>query len=82
MLAFWHLLWYNFYMEIEKKIAAKQAETVTISRVEYEELKLQNQWLLEQLGLVKKRQFGSSSEKMQEGLIVRTPVFHSFPANL
>lgn len=48
----------------------------TISRAEYEsqqtqlaELKLQNQWLLEQLGLAKKRQFGSSSEKMQEGLM-------------
>ena len=58
-------------MKNEKKTAAKQAETVTISRTEYEsqqaqlaELKLQNQWLLEQLGLAKKRQFGSSSEKM------------------
>ncbi|MGN8890392.1 IS66 family transposase [Dysosmobacter sp. HCP28S3_G4] len=60
-------------MKDEKKTAAKQAETVTISRTEYEsqqaqlaELKLQNQWLLEQLGLAKKRQFGSSSEKMHE----------------
>lgn len=35
----------------EKKIAKKQAETVTISRAEYEELKFQNQWLLDQLGL-------------------------------
>ena len=41
-------------MENEKKTAEKQAETVTISRAEYEELKLQNQWLLEQLGLAKK----------------------------
>ena len=53
-------------MKNEKKTAEKQAETVTISRAEYEELKLQNQWLLEQLGLAKKRQFGSSSEKMHE----------------
>ena len=60
-------------MKNEKKTAAKQAETVTISRTEYEsqqaqlaELKLQNQWLLEQLGLAKRRQFGSSSEKMHE----------------
>ena len=53
-------------MENEKKTTEKQAETVTISRAEYEELKLQNQWLLEQLGLAKKRQFGSSSEKMHE----------------
>ena len=33
------------------------------------ELKLQNQWLLEQLGLAKKRQFGASSERLQEGLM-------------
>lgn len=56
-------------MKNEKKIAAKQTETVTISRTEYDDLKLQNQWLLEQLGLAKKRKFGTSSEKMQEELI-------------
>src|SRR5699024_113688 len=28
-----------------------------------------NQWLLEQLGLAKKRQFGTSSEHLQEGLM-------------
>ena len=66
MLDFWRVLCYNYSMKNEKKIAEKQAETVTISRAEYEELKFQNQWLLEQLGLAKKRQFGSSSEKMQE----------------
>ena len=51
----------------------------TISRAEYEsqqaqltELKLQNQWLLEQLGLAKKRQFGTSSERLQEGLMGRS----------
>lgn len=44
-------------------------ENVTISRAEYEELKQQNQWLLEQLGLAKKRQFGVSSEKMQEEML-------------
>ena len=42
---------------------------VTISRTEYNELKLQNQWLLEQLGLAKKRQFGASSERLQEELM-------------
>lgn len=63
-------------MKNEKKTAAKQAETVTISRTEYEsqqaqlaELKLQNQWLLEQLGLAKKREFGSSSERIREELM-------------
>ena len=56
-------------MKNEKKTAASNTEMVTISRAEYNELKLQNQWLLEQLGLAKKRQFGSSSERIQEGLM-------------
>ena len=68
-LAFLRVLWYNFLMENEKKTAASNAEMVTISRAEYDELKLQNQWLLEQLGLAKKRQFGSSSERIQEELM-------------
>ena len=53
----------------EKNTAASTPEMVTISRAEYEELKLQNQWLLEQLGLARKRQFGASSERLQEGLM-------------
>ena len=63
-------------MKNEKKTASNIAEMMTISRTEYEsqqaqlaELKLQNQWLLEQLGLAKKRQFGSSSERIQEDLM-------------
>ena len=63
-------------MKNEKKTAVNTAEMMTISRTEYEsqqaqlaELKLQNQWLLEQLGLAKKRQFGSSSERIQEDLM-------------
>ena len=75
-LAFSHILWYNFLMENEKKTATSNAEMVTVSRAEYEsqqaqltELKLQNQWLLEQLGLAKKRQFGSPSERIQEDLM-------------
>lgn len=56
-------------MKHEKKTATNTPEMVTISRAEYEELKLQNQWLLEQLGLAKKRQFGPSSERIQEGLM-------------
>ena len=63
-------------MRNEKKTTTSNAEMVTISRAEYDsqqaqlsELKLQNQWLLEQLGLAKKRQFGASSERMQEDLM-------------
>ena len=63
-------------MENKKNTATNNPEIVTLSRAEYEsqqaqltELKLQNQWLLEQLGLAKKRQFGKSSERLQEGLM-------------
>ena len=62
-------MWYDFPMENKKNTATNNPEMVTISREEYEELKLQNQWLLEQLGLAKKRQFGTSSERLQEGLM-------------
>ena len=46
------------------------AETVTISRAEYEadkayisELEQKNRWLMEQFRLFRKKQFGASSEK-------------------
>jgi len=42
---------------------ADTAETVTISRTEYESLKQQISWLIEQLKLSRRRQFGVSSEK-------------------
>jgi transposase len=57
-------------MENERKSTGNTAETVTISRAEYEALKEQNaelsqqvQWLMEQMRLAKKRMFGASSEK-------------------
>ena len=75
-LVFCPVLWYHFLMGNEKNTAASTPEMVTISRAEYDsqqaqltELKLQNQWLLEQLGLAKKRQFGTSSERLQESLM-------------
>lgn len=55
-----------------KKIAehgTSNAEMITISRAEYDEfqeLKAQNQWLMQQLRLVRQKQFGSSSEKASE----------------
>lgn len=53
-------------MENKAVLETSNAETVTISRTEYEELKAQNQWLLEQLRVIKSKQFGSSSEKASE----------------
>ena len=53
----------------DMKNCKSNAETITISRAEYDELKLQNQWLMEQLGLAKKQKFGSSSERLQEDLM-------------
>lgn len=68
-------------MENNKDTAASTPEMVTLSRAEYEsqqaqlaELNLQNQWLLEQLGLAKKRQFGASSTRLQEGLMDQLPL--------
>jgi len=43
----------------------KTEETVTISKAEYESLKQQVAWLMEQLKLSKRRQFGTSSEKSE-----------------
>lgn len=40
-------------------------ETITISKAEYESLKQQINWLMEQLKLSKHRQFGASSEKSE-----------------
>ena len=68
-LAFCRVLWYNVCMKNREMQTSNTEEMVTISRAEYNELKLQNQWLLEQLGLAKKRQFGSSSERIREELM-------------
>ena len=50
-------------MENKAVLETSNAEMVTIPRAEYEELKAQNQWLLEQLRVIKSKQFDSSSEK-------------------
>jgi len=55
-------------METTKKTTST-TETVTISRAEYEELKAQNRWLLEQLRVVRSKQCGSSSEKASEEVL-------------
>lgn len=47
---------------------------VAVSRGEYEEyfeLKKQNKWLLEQLRVIRKKQFDSSSEKALEEVLER-----------
>ncbi len=76
MLAFGAVLWYNTDMEKKKDFGTSNTETVTISRAEYEkfqedrayiaELEQQRQWLMEQMKLLKRKQFGSSSEKASE----------------
>ncbi len=47
----------------EQEAATRAGGTVTISRAEYEGLKSQNEWLMEQLRLLRKKQFGASSEQ-------------------
>ena len=73
---FCRILWYNVYMENRKMQTSNTAEMVTISRAEYERfqeqaqvitsLTLQNEWLLEQLKLSKKKLFGRSSEQAEQ----------------
>lgn len=67
------LLWYNKAMNKTTDFETSNTEMVTISRAEYDadksyisELEQQNRWLMEQLKLVKHKQFGSSSEKASE----------------
>ena len=50
----------------EENRETRNTETITISSAEYEELKSQNEWLMEQLRLLKKKQFGPSSEQSKE----------------
>ena len=75
-LAFCRILWYNVYMENREMQTSNTAEMVTISRAEYERfqeqaqvitsLTLQNEWLLEQLKLSKKKLFGRFSEQAEQ----------------
>ena len=75
-LAFCRILWYNVYMKNRKMQTSNTAEMVTISRAEYvrfqeqaqviTSLTLQNEWLLEQLKLSKKKLFGRSSEQAEQ----------------
>ena len=73
---FCRILWYNVCMENREMQTSNTAEMVTISRAEYERfqeqaqvitsLTLQNEWLLEQLKLSKKKLFGRSSEQAEQ----------------
>ena len=70
---------YNNLMEKKEIVASNADEMVTVSRAEYETLKAMQadyaetkqklDYLMEQVGLAQKRQFGPSSEKMQEDLM-------------
>lgn len=69
-------------MESKPVLETRTAETVTISRAEYEELqelKKQNEWLLEQLRVIKSKLFGSSSEKASEELIGQLSLLFNEP---
>ena len=79
-LAFCRVLWYNVCIENREMQTSNTEEMVTISRAEYERflaceqeqaqtitsLTLQNEWLLEQLKLSKKKLFGRSSEQAEQ----------------
>ena len=53
-------------MKNEAVLETSNTEMVTIPRAEYEHLQAQNQWLMEQFRLLKKKVYGASSEKASE----------------
>lgn len=71
-------------------LSTSNTETITISGAEYKkfqilksenaELKQQNEWLMEQLHLAKKRMFGSSSEKASEEVMEQLSLLFAEPA--
>ena len=63
---------YNNSMSNKNDSGTRTTEMVTISRAEYEDLKAQNQWLMEQLRLIRKKQFGYTSEKASEYMLLRS----------
>lgn len=73
MLAVQVIAWYNKVMENKTNFSTSNTEMMTISRAEYDadkayiaELEQQNRWLMEQMKLLKRKQFGSSSEKASD----------------
>ncbi|MEG1641454.1 MAG: transposase, partial [Ruthenibacterium sp.] len=63
-------------MKNKQKNTTNTDDIITISRSEYETLQSkiaeqnnQLDWLMEQLRLSKKKQFGASSERLEEGLV-------------
>ena len=70
-------------MEKDKLTTSTAEETVTISRTEYEDLleqKRQNEWLLEQLRLARKKKFGASSEHLSEEAYEQLSLMFDEPA--
>ena len=57
------VLWYNLLMEMTANPIENFIKTIEELKVENEQLKQQNQWLMEQFRLLKHKQYGASSEQ-------------------
>mgnify|MGYP003564688956 CR=1 FL=1 len=57
------VLWYNFLMETQKNRIENFIKITNELKAENEQLKQQNQWLMEQFRLLKHKQYGVSSEQ-------------------
>ena len=55
-------------------------ETVTISKAEYESMQHQITWLMEQLALLKRHRFGTSSEQLDVDTRQQLSLFHEAEA--
>ena len=69
-------------MENKTLTETRIAEMVTIPRAEYDrflEIEKQNQWLLEQLRVIRSKQFGSTSEKASEEVVGQLSLLFNEP---
>ena len=69
-------------MENKALTETRTAEMVTIPRAEYDrflEIEKQNQWLLEQLRVIRSKQFGSTSEKASEEVVGQLSLLFNEP---
>ncbi len=75
-------MWYHWGMKNDTTATTRTTETITISRAEYTSMKQEieqlaniNNWLREQLEILKKNQFGSKRESASEEVIGQMMLF-------
>lgn len=57
------VLWYNFLMKVQENLMENFIKTIEELKLENEQLKQQNEWLMEQFRLLRHKQYGKSREQ-------------------